>query len=236
MRTKVNVSVGVKTNHGVMQFGTVQWIEGNVLMIQTNDCMDVGSHCEVKLDLERTGGWIYAVAQIIHASPFSSNKECHSVVRMMDLSEQDRDRLAAFTDSKRGQSNTRRPIAKGVSFIGKESAPTMETTIPIRDPQYQLSTNNRRLTVRWRDSHGFRQDWALHLAHGRLPAKCPKPLRRAFMLRVVLPNGFAATFPAEVGEHTNEGWNAKFLIPMSARRRIEAFVQGAPRRSVLSAK
>jgi hypothetical protein len=236
MRTKVNVSIGVKTSRGVMQFGTVRWIDGNVLMIRTDDFMDVGSRCEVKLDLEPAGGWIYASAQIIHASPFAKDKICRAVLRMVNLSESDRERLETFTDFQRSCSVTRRPVAKGVSFTGTAPAPALETTIPIRDPQYQLSESGRSLTVRWREHRALRQDWALHLAHGRLPARCQKPQRRAFMLRIVLPNGFVATFPAEVGERTSEGWNAKFLIPIAARRRIEAFAQGTPQRRVLSAK
>jgi len=41
------------------------------------------------------------------------------------------------------------------------------------------------------------------------------------MLRLVLPDGFVATFPAEIAERNTVGWQARFLIPMGIRARMQ---------------
>jgi hypothetical protein len=236
MRTKINVSVGIKTAQGTMEFGTACWIEGHVLMVQTQGFMRPGSTCEIKLDLEPAGGWIYAPAQVMHTSAQIKHELCDAVLRLLELDERDQERLETFAEIHRQRSIIRRAPAPGISFTGQVEPPASNAAVPIREPQFQLSSDERRLTVRWSDNRSFRQDWAIHLAHGRLLAQCPRPFRRAFMLRIVLPNGFVATFPAEVGETTHEGWNARFLIPFAARRRLEIYAQAAPKRSVINAK
>ncbi len=229
MRIKINASVGIKTAAGSMEFGSATWIEGHILMVQSHAYMETGSTCEIKLDLAPAGGWIYSSAQVLRAAPYKKNAINHVVIRMTDLSERDTERLESFSEIHQKRTIIRRPMASGISFTGRTQPPSESPAIPIREPQFQLSSDERRLTVRWRNERSFRQDWAMHLAHGRLPAECPRPLRRAFMLRVVLPNGFVATFPAEVGEKTHKGWNARFMIPVAARRRLETFAQSTSR-------
>jgi len=235
MRTKINASVGIKNTHGVLEFGTALWIDGNVLMIQSEGYMKPGTNCEIKLELAPAGGWIYSQAQIIHASPYAEEQQTRAVVRMLDLNARDQERLETYADIHHQHCLPRRAPTLGISTTGTARPPADDPTVHIRDPQFQLSDDERRLTVRWQNARTYRQDWAMHLAHGRLPAQCPRPLRRAFMLRLVLPTGFVASFPAEVGEKTHEGWNARFFIPVPARRRMEAIAQ-VGQRSIISAK
>ena len=178
MRIKINASVGIKTAAGAMEFGTATWMDGHILMVESPAYMETGSTCEIKLDLEPAGGWIYAAAQVIRAAPYKPNTTNHVVIRMRELNERDVERLETFAEIQQRRTITRRPMASGISFTGRTQPPADNAAIPIREPQFQLSSDERRLTVRWRNERTFRQDWAMHLAHGRLPAQCPRPLRR----------------------------------------------------------
>ncbi len=40
------------------------------------------------------------------------------------------------------------------------------------------------------------------------------------MLCLITPEGFVTTFPAEVGATVDNGWMARFLIPMGPRQRM----------------
>ena len=148
-----------------------------------------------------------------------------------DSSERDQERLQSFVEMQQNAGRPQRRLPKGISVAGNAPAPAESEAIPLRDPLYNLSEDGRRLTVRWHDGRTFRRDWALHLAHGRLPVSCTAPKRQAFMLRLVLPDGYVATFPAEIAAKNTVGWQARFLVPMAIRERMERTARTTARRA-----
>ena len=66
---------------------------------------------------------------------------------------------------------------------------------------------------------------ALHLSRGRLPARGEPPHRRAFMMRIMMPDGFVTTLPAEIGEKIKGGWLVRFLLPHDAFSRMQTFAE-----------
>jgi hypothetical protein len=50
------------------------------------------------------------------------------------------------------------------------------------------------------------------------------------MLRLILPDGTTATFPAEVSDQNSAGWKARFLLPMAIRAQMEAGADAPGRR------
>jgi hypothetical protein len=221
MRIKVKASVGIKTSLGGIDFGTVRWIDGDKLMLHSTGHLERGMSCELKLELYGAGGSIYTTGHVLKASESKKDQATKAVMQLGQLCDRDQERLQTFLEMQQhpGVLHTRLP--RGISVAGNSPAPSSTNTIPLRDPLYKLSDDGRRLTVRWHDGRTFRRDWALHLAHGRLPVSCRAPERRAFMLRLVLPDGFVATFPAEIAERNTVGWQARFLIPMGIRARMQ---------------
>jgi hypothetical protein len=230
MRIKVNASVGIKTSGGGIDFGTVRWIDGDKLMLHSTGHLERGMRCELKLELHGAGGSIYTTGLVLKATGPRVDQDTKAVMQLGQLCERDQERLQTFIEIQEypGVSHARLPQA--ISFAGSGPPPSSADTIPLRDPLYKLSDDGRRLTVRWHDGRTYRRDWALHLAHGRLPVSCAPPERRAFMLRLVLPDGFVATFPAEIAERNTVGWQARFLIPMAIRARMQQGADGTPRR------
>jgi hypothetical protein len=45
------------------------------------------------------------------------------------------------------------------------------------------------------------------------------------MMRIMLPDGFVTTFPAEIGETLNNGWLVRFLVPHGAYTRMRAYAE-----------
>jgi len=230
MRVKLKASVGIKTPRGGIDFGTVRWIEGDKMMLSSAEHLERGMTCELKMELHGAGGWIYTSAYVLKASSYQSNQNTKAVVQLLDLSVRDQDRLQTFIDLQRNQGQPSRRLPSGISVAGSAPAPSSSGAIPLRDPLYNLSEDGRRLTVRWHNTKIYRRDWALHLAHGRLPVSCTAPRRKTFMLRLVMPNGFVATFPAEIAAQSNMGWQARFLIPMALRDRMQRIAEVAARR------
>ena len=95
-----------------------------------------------------------------------------------------------------------------------------------------MSEDGRSLTARWHDARAFRRDWAIHLSRGRLPASGLPPRRRAFMMRIIMPDGFVTTFPAEIGETIKDGWTIRFLIPHDVYNRMRQYAERTVRKVV----
>jgi hypothetical protein len=109
----------------------------------------------------------------------------------------------------------------------------MEQPISLHEPTISLSTDGRSLTAKWQDPRAFRRDWALHISRGRLPAQGVPPHRRAFMMRIMMPDGYVASFPAEIGEHLKEGWLVRFLVPHDAFARMRTYAEERRKRRVV---
>ena len=45
------------------------------------------------------------------------------------------------------------------------------------------------------------------------------------MMRVMLPDGFVTTFPAEIGETLQDGWLIRFLVPHDAFGRMSEYAE-----------
>ncbi len=230
MRIKIKASVGIKTPAGSIDFGTVHWIDDDKLMLSSPSHLEPGSACELKIELMGAGGWIYTQAHVLQSSDYQSDRNTRAVCHLSALSERDRERLQTYAavQQNKGAPVTRVPC--GIAFGGRSAPPSSSPAIPLRDPLYSISSDDRRLTVRWHDGRAYRRDWALHLALGRLPLTCKTPKGSAFMLRLVLPDGYVATFPAEIRDQTQAGWNAHFFIPLSLRRQMQAYAEGTARR------
>ena len=230
MRTQLKVSVGIKTPVGGLDSGVIRWIQGDAIMLSSSAYLEPGMFCELKLELSGAGGWINTRGRVLKTSKYSKNKETKAILRLDQLSERDQERLDTFVAFQKNQGRPVRRFPRGISISGNRPAPSSCTAIPLRDPLSQLSKEGRQLTVSWHSSRTFGRDWALHLAHGRLPLSCPAPERRAFMLRLILPDGTTATFPAEVSDQNSAGWKARFLLPMAIRAQIQAGADAPGRR------
>ena len=103
--------------------------------------------------------------------------------------------------------------------------PPNDKPISLHEPTISLSSDGRNLTAKWQDPRAFRRDWAIHLSRGRLPATGAPPRRRAFMMRIMMPDGFVTTFPAEIGETIQGGWLVRFLVPHDAFSRMRTFAE-----------
>ncbi len=45
------------------------------------------------------------------------------------------------------------------------------------------------------------------------------------MMRLMLPDGFVASFPAEIGEKLQDGWLVRFLVPHDAFSRMSSYAE-----------
>jgi len=231
MRIKINTSVSIKHRGSGIESGTVHWIDDDQLMISSPGHLDPHTPCELKIELTRTGEQIYTEAQVLRATSYQTGRGSRAICRMVKLSSQDQKRLERFLNTQRERPNSRAGITRGIAVSGRTPLPSADQTIPLRDPMFALSEDGRRVTVRWYNGKSYRRDWALHLSNGLLPISCTPPGRSAFMLRLVLPDGFVATFPAEISNQAASGWHARFLIPFGIRHRMQTSAQLAGHRA-----
>ena len=231
MRIKVKASVGIKTPRGGINFGNIRWFDGDKVMLSSPGDLQRGMQCELKIELNGAGGWIYTQAHVLKATDYSREQNTRAVLQLANLSERDHERLQAYLNLQQNNGRPVRRVPRGIAVAGRADPPSEIEAIPLRDPLYALSEDGRRLTVRWHDTRTYRRDWALHLAHGRLPVSCNAPKRSAFMLRLILPDGYVATFPAEIAARNEVGWRARFLIPMTLRSHMERSARTTARRA-----
>jgi hypothetical protein len=52
------------------------------------------------------------------------------------------------------------------------------------------------------------------------------------MMRIIMPDGFVTTFPAEIGETIKDGWTIRFLIPHDVYNRMRLYAESAVRKVV----
>ena len=52
------------------------------------------------------------------------------------------------------------------------------------------------------------------------------------MMRIMMPDGFVTTFPAEIGEILKDGWTIRFLIPHDVYGRMQRYAECMTRKVV----
>jgi hypothetical protein len=52
------------------------------------------------------------------------------------------------------------------------------------------------------------------------------------MMRIMMPDGFVSTFPAEIGEPLKNGWLVRFLVPHEAFSRMRNYAESRSRKVV----
>ena len=207
MKTRMQATIGVQTNRGVY-FGTTDWISGRVLQFSISKVLQLNEEVVLKIELPDGGSWLLADARILKTAASRRDEPPRVMARITSLSHADMKRLRRFL--KVAEQNRPEPVAKPIS---------------LHEPTISMSTDGRNLTAKWQDPRAFRRDWALHLSRGRLPATGAPPHRRAFMMRIMMPNGFVTTFPAEIGEPIQGGWLVRFLVPHDAFSRMRTFAE-----------
>ncbi len=205
-KTRIQTTVGIQTSRG-LYFGTTDWIKARTLQFHSAAKLRLDEVVELKVELPGGGEWLMAHARVIRTSPSTSDETIRCMARIVEMSTAHRERLRAFLSK-----NTPAQIANMPS-----------RPIPLHEPTVSLSADGRSLVAKWSDPRAFRRDWALHISRGRLPATGAPPRRRAFMLRIMMPDGFVATFPAEIGPQLKTGWLIRFLVPHAPFARMRAY-------------
>lgn len=209
MKIRIQTTIGIQTRRGV-HFGTSDWINGHTLQLRCPTPLRRGEAVTLKIELPGTGDWVLAEAKVMRTAPSVRDETTRILARIHTIAPEHRERLQTFIKSATAKPKSRNNTAKAIS---------------LHEPTIALSTDGRNLTVKWSDPRAFRRDWALHLSRGRLPASGPPPHRRAFMMRIMMPDGFVTTFPAEIGETLNNGWLVRFLVPHDAYARMSAYAE-----------
>ena len=157
-----------------------------------------------------------AEARVRRTAPSRKDETTRCLARIEPISEAHRYRLANFIKTS----------------ASEQVQPKQTKPIPLHEPTIVMSEDGRNLTARWEDPRAFRRDWAIHLSRGRLPATGLPPRRRAFMMRIMTPDGFVTTFPAEIGEKLCNGWTIRFLIPHDVFGRMRSYAERKARKVV----
>lgn len=209
MKIRIQATIGIQSRRGV-HFGTSDWIKGHTIQLRSPAPLQCEEQITLKIELPGTGDWVLAEAKVMRTAPSTRDETTRILARIQSISPEHRQRLQTFTKS---------------AAPAPRKRPTTAKPISLHEPTIALSTDGRNLTVKWSDPRAFRRDWALHLSRGRLPASGPPPHRRAFMMRILMPDGFVTTFPAEIGETLNNGWLVRFLVPHDAFSRMRSYAE-----------
>ena len=207
MKIRMQATIGIQTHRGVC-FGTTDWIKGRTLQIRINTDLQLHEEVTLKLELPDGEGWLMAEARVLRVAASERDDTTRAITRITSLGLSDMKRLRRFLDA-----------------AERDAPPAPPTPIALHEPTVSLSSDGRNLTVKWQDPRAFRRDWALHLSRGRLPARGAPPHRRAFMMRIMMPDGFVTTLPAEIGEKIQGGWLVRFLLPHDAFSRMQTFAE-----------
>ena len=207
MKTRMHATIGIQTTRGVY-FGTTDWIKGRTLQFRIDKVPQLNEEVVLKIEIPDGGSWLMAEARILRTAESSRDETTRVLARITSLGHSDMKRLRRF-------------LKNSI----REQPTTVAKPIPLHEPTIHLSPDGRKLTAKWQDARAFRRDWALHLVRGRLPATGEPPHRRAFMMRIMMPDGFVTTFPAEIGEKIQGGWLVRFLVPHDAFSRMRTFAE-----------
>lgn len=216
MKIRIQTTIGIQSRNGV-HFGTSDWIKGHTVLLRSPAPLQRGEPITLKIEIPGTSDWVLAEAKVMRTAPSTRDETTRILAHIESMTPEHEERLQTFVSSAIASSNTR----------DKSDRP-----ISLHEPTIALSTDGRNLTAKWSDPRAFRRDWALHLSRGRLPASGPPPHRRAFMMRILMPDGFVTTFPAEIGETLNNGWLVRFLVPHDAYARMRTYAEQRQRQVV----
>ena len=208
MKSRFQATIGIQSQRGIY-FGTTESIKGRIIQFGCPVELDIDEKVTLKIELPDGREWILAEASIVRTAPSKRNETTRCMARIDRMSTSHRERLTRFL-----KHNMRRPVNMQVG-----------PPISLHEPTLSISDDGRSLTAKWQDARAFRRDWALHISRGRLPAKGAPPHRRAFMMRIIMPDGFVASFPAEIGEQLNDGWLIRFLVPHNAFLRMRSYAE-----------
>jgi len=209
LKIRIQTTIGIQTRRGV-HFGTSDWIKGHTVQLRSPTQLRLGEAITLKIELPGNGDWVLAEAKVMRTAPSVRDETTRILARIQTMTPVHRERLQTFIKSATAVPKTRNKTSRPIS---------------LHEPTIALSTDGRNLTAKWSDPRAFRRDWALHLSRGRLPASGPPPHRRAFMMRILMPDGFVTTFPAEIGETLNNGWLVRFLVPHDAYARMSSYAE-----------
>ena len=215
MKTRFQATVGIQSHRGV-HFGTTDSIKGRIIQFSSPAVLDDHEEVTLKIELPDGAEWVLAEARIMRTTPSKRDETTRCMARISMMSPNHWSRLKQYLASQQ-----------------RTQGPTMEKPISLHEPTISLSTDGRNLTAKWQDPRAFRRDWALHISRGRLPAQGVPPHRRAFMMRIMLPNGYVASFPAEIGEKLKDGWLVRFLVPHDAFSRMRTYAEDRRKRRVV---
>ena len=217
MKIRIQTTIGIQGRNGV-HFGTTDWIKGRT--VQLRSPVELDSHEEVvlKIELPDGGEWVLAQARVMKTAPSGTDETTRVLARISSMSAEHRLRLKMFL--------------KEASTTSMAQPDKPVRPIPLHEPTIAMSTDGRNLMVKWADPRAFRRDWALHISRGRLPARGTPPHRRAFMMCIMMPDGYVAKFPAEIGETLKDGWLVRFLVPHQAFGRMRGYAEDRKRRVV----
>ena len=217
MKSRFQTTIGIQSRRGI-HFGTTDSIKGRMIQFHGPVSFDRDEEVTLKIELPDGSEWILAEARIVRTAPSKRNETTRCMARISHMQPEHRKRL-------------HRHLSKE-----KKAAANIEVSPPpiaLHEPTIAMSEDGRSLTAKWYDPRAFRRDWALHISRGRLPANGAPPHRRAFMMRMMLPDGFVASFPAEIGENLKEGWLIRFLVPHDAFSRMREYAEDRRQRQVV---
>jgi len=216
MKTRFQTTIGIQSQRGIY-FGTTDSIKGRIIQFGSPVAFDQDEEVVLKIEVPDGGEWVLAEARIVRTAPSSRDETTRCMARISSMQPEHRLRL------KRYISRNKQP----------SQAVKIDQPVSLHEPTLSISDDGRNLTAKWQDPRAFRRDWALHISRGRLPAKGSPPHRRAFMMRVMLPDGFVSSFPAEIGEKLSDGWLIRFLVPHDAFGRMGAYAENREERRVV---
>ena len=215
MKIRFQATIGIQSHRGV-HFGTTDSIKGRVIQFNSPAVLTEHEEIILKIELPDGGEWVLAEARVMRTAPSKRDETTRCMARISQMSPLHWTRLRKYLTSQQ-----------------RPQGPTVEKPIALHEPTIAISSDGRNLTAKWQDPRAFRRDWALHISRGRLPAQGAPPHRRAFMMRIMLPNGYVASFPAEIGEQLKEGWLVRFLVPHDAFSRMRTYAEDRRKRRVV---
>jgi len=216
MKSRLQTTIGIQSQRGI-HFGTTDSIKGRLIQFGSPVAFDQDEEVTLKIEIPDGGEWVMADARIVRMAPSKRDETTRCMARISYMRPEHLERLKRHLTK----------IQPGSSKVA------VTPPISLHEPTLSMSDDGRSITAKWQDPRAFRRDWALHISRGRMPAKGVPPHRRAFMMRVMLPNGYVASFPAEIGEKLKDGWLIRFLVPHEAFTRMRTYAEERRRRRVV---
>ena len=208
MKSRLQTTIGIQSQRGI-HFGTTDSIKGRLIQFGSPIAFEQHEEVTLKIEIPDGGEWVLADARIVRTAPSKRDETTRCMARISYMRPDHLKRLKRHLDK----------------IQAVPSNLSITQPVALHEPTVSMSNDGRNLTAKWQDPRAFRRDWALHISRGRMPAKGSPPHRRAFMMRVMLPNGYVASFPAEIGEKLKDGWLIRFLVPHDAFARMRTYAE-----------